>query len=80
MHRNEPKAKHVPPAKRAGGEHSSHKGGFIDNNMTHDNHQRGIERVKNIGKEMHKGQGGKMGKVEKAHWHRGGGSQTPKSA
>ncbi len=53
---------------------------MIDNRKVKDDHQKGIERVKGASKELKKGQGGKMGKVEKAHWKREGGSLTPRKA
>lgn len=51
-----------------------------DSRKAKDNHQKGIERVKGASKELKKGQGGKMGKVEKAHWKRDGGAMTPRKA
>lgn len=53
---------------------------MIDNRKVKDNHQQGIERVKMRKGELEKGQGGKMGKVEKADWKRSGGSLTPRKA
>ncbi len=52
--------------------------GFIDNRKVKDDHQGGIERVKLRKGDLQKGQGGKMGKVDKAHWNRQGGSLTPR--
>lgn len=54
---------------------------MIDNKKVKDSHQKGIERVKGIGKTIPKAQGGRMGeKKEKAHWKREGGSLTPRRA
>jgi hypothetical protein len=60
----------------------SSKGGMIDNRMVKDNHQQGIERVK-----QRKGEAGRVGEPgkmsgkpkEKAHWKRDGGL-TPRKA
>lgn len=52
---------------------------MIDNKMVNDNHQQGIERVKQREK-MPMGQPGKMGKGDKADWKRSGGSLTPRKA
>jgi hypothetical protein len=54
--------------------------GMIDNRIVKENHQQGIERVKQRS-EMPKGEPGKMsGKPkEHAHWKRGG-SLTPRGA
>jgi hypothetical protein len=43
---------------------------MIDNRKVNDNHQQGIERVKQKKGDMQKGQGGKMGKGDKANWSR----------
>lgn len=55
--------------------------GMIDNRKVHDNHQQGIERVKQRRSEHNpddsKGHYGKMGKGDKAHWSRKGDSMTP---
>ena len=52
---------------------------MIDNRKVNDNHQEGIERVKQRKGDMMKGQGGKMGNKpeEKANWRREG-SLTPR--
>jgi hypothetical protein len=59
----------------------SHKE-MMDNRKVHDNHQQGIERVKQRKGDMHKGQGGKMHErpSEQAHWSRKGDSLTPRRA
>ncbi|HEY2811756.1 MAG TPA: hypothetical protein VGJ00_10270 [Rhabdochlamydiaceae bacterium] len=58
--------------------------GMIDNRMVHDNHQQGIERVKQRRSERNPddcdGHYGKMGPGDKAHWNRNRGSLTPKTA
>lgn len=53
--------------------------GMIDNRMVNDNHQQGIERVKQRKGDMETGQGGKMSQKpsEKANWRRGD-SLTPR--
>lgn len=56
--------------------------GMIDNRMVKDNHQGGIERVK---QRSHNpmdsaGHNGKMGRGDKAHWGRRGDGLTPKKA
>ena len=58
------------------------KEGMIDNRTVHDNHQGGIERVKQRGHDKHdvKGHHGKMGAGDKAHWSRKGDSLTPRKA
>lgn len=50
--------------------------------MKGDNHQRGIERVKQKKDDMEKGQGGKMNNVprEKANWKRPDKAETPRGA
>lgn len=52
---------------------------MIDNRMVNDNHQKGIERVKQKGS-MPMGQPGKMSGTpsEKANFKRSGGSMTPR--
>jgi hypothetical protein len=55
----------------------------IDNRKVKDDHQEGIERVKQrSGEGGRKGEPGKMsGKPkEKAHWKRDGGAMTPRKA
>ena len=54
------------------------KDGMNDNRRISENHQQGIERVKQQKGSMMKGQGGKMGKVEEAHWNRSGSQLTPR--
>ena len=58
------------------------KDGMIDNRKVNDNHQGGIERVKQRKGDMHKGQGGKMENKPKEHanWRRSGSSLTPRRA
>lgn len=66
------------------------KSGMIDNRMVHDNHQQGIERVKQRRSEYnpkdcagHKGDMGKGWRHEgesKGNWSRGGDSLTPRKA
>lgn len=54
---------------------------MIDNRKVKDNHQQGIERVKQRPGDMEKGQGGKMGKHgSEANFKRSGGSLTPRRA
>lgn len=47
--------------------------GFIDNRMVKDNHQQGIERVKQRRGDMTKGQGGRMSDKggHESNWKRG---------
>lgn len=54
--------------------------GMIDNRMVHDNHQEGIERVKQRSGSMPVGEPGKMSATPKEHanWKRSGGSLTPR--
>ncbi len=60
--------------------------GMKDNKRVSDNHQQGIERVKQRAGDLKKGQGGKMGvNLEKAQWSRTSGSvaagaMTPRKA
>ncbi len=56
--------------------------GMIDNRMVHDNHQGGIERVKQRKHDRRdvEGHHGKMGRGDKAHWSRRGDSLTPRKA
>lgn len=60
--------------------------GMIDNRMVSDNHQQGIERVKQKRRENypddHMGHNGKMGKhtPSQSHWSRRGDSLTPRKA
>lgn len=56
--------------------------GMIDNRMVKDNHQGGIERVKQRKHDKRdvKGHSGKMGQGDKAHWSRRGDSLTPRKA
>jgi hypothetical protein len=62
------------------------KSGMIDNRMVHDNHQQGIERVKQRRSEYNPkdcaGHDGKMGKdvPSMSNWKRGGESLTPRKA
>ena len=59
------------------------KSGMIDNRMVKDNHQQGIERVKQRGYDPKdcEGHNGKMGMGNKtAHWSRKGDSLTPRKA
>jgi len=56
------------------------KDGMIDNRKVKDNHQGGIERVKQRGHDKmdSAGHDGKMGRrADKAHWSRRGESMTP---
>lgn len=53
---------------------------MIDNRKVKDNHQQGIERVKQRAGDMEKGQGGKMGKGDKANWKRPDNAMTPRRA
>jgi len=52
---------------------------MIDNGKVKDNHQQGIERVKQRGP-MPKGQPGKMSDKGKANWKRSGDKLTPRKA
>lgn len=54
--------------------------GMVDNRMVKEDHQQGIERVKQKPGSMPVGQPGKMGKGDKADWKRSGGSLTPRKA
>lgn len=56
--------------------------GMIDNRMVKDNHQQGIERVKQRGHDKMDSEGhhGKMGHGGKTHWSRRGDSLTPRKA
>ncbi len=60
------------------------KGSMIDNRKVNDNHQQGIERVKQRPSERNpkdcEGHHGKMGQGDKAHWSRRGDSLTPRKA
>ena len=60
------------------------KDGMIDNRKVSDNHQQGIERVKQRASEKNpkdcEGHYGKMGKGDKAEWSRKGDSLTPRKA
>lgn len=62
------------------------KSGMIDNRMVNDNHQQGIERVKQRRSEYNpkdcEGHHGKMGnkKPNLSHWSRRGDSLTPRKA
>jgi hypothetical protein len=60
------------------------KGSMIDNRMVNDNHQGGIERVKQRGHDKNdvEGHHGKMGnkKPNLSNWSRKGGSLTPRKA
>lgn len=58
------------------------KGMMIDNRMVNENHQKGIERVKQRPGDMEKGQGGKMmGRPkEMANWKRPDNAMTPRKA
>ncbi len=61
-----------------------HKGGIIDNRKVNDNHQGGIERVKQRGHDRDnvEGHNGKMGgkTPSESHWSRRGDSLTPRKA
>ncbi len=58
--------------------------GMIDNRMVNDNHQGGIERVKQRSGDREKkdGHDGRMGRniPSESNWRRGGGSLTPRKA
>lgn len=55
------------------------KGGMMDNRKVNDNHQQGIERVKQrSGEGGRVGQPGKMTGKGHANWKRDGGSMTPR--
>lgn len=56
------------------------KEGMMDNRKVKDNHQEGIERVKQRKGDMPMGQGGKMGKVTQANWKRPNSAATPRKA
>lgn len=56
------------------------KKGMEDNHKVSDNHQQGIERVKMRSGDLKKGQGGKMGCGDKAHWKRPNSAGTPRPA
>jgi hypothetical protein len=56
------------------------KMGMQDNHKVSDNHQQGIERVKMRSGDLKKGQGGKMGCGDKAHWSRPDSAGTPRPA
>lgn len=62
------------------------KDGMIDNRTVNDNHQQGIERVKQRRSEYNpkdcEGHDGKMGKIKPnlSHWSRRGDSLTPRKA
>jgi hypothetical protein len=61
------------------------RAGMIDNRIVKDNHQQGIERVKQRRSEYNpkdcEGHHGKMGgHIDKAHWSRKGDSLTPRKA
>lgn len=60
------------------------RAGMIDNRIVKDNHQQGIERVKQRRSEYDpkdcEGHKGKMGPGDKAHWSRRGDSLTPRKA
>jgi hypothetical protein len=60
------------------------KSRMIDNRMVKDNHQQGIERVKQKRSDYNpkdcEGHHGKMGMGDKAHWSRKGDSLTPRKA
>ena len=53
---------------------------MIDNRKVKESHQKGIESKKQRKGDLMKGQGGKMGKVEQAHWKRSGDKMTPRKA
>lgn len=54
----------------------------MDNRKVKDNHQQGIERVKQKSGDMKPGQGGKMSGMpkEKANWKRSDSAMTPRKA
>lgn len=56
------------------------KEGMIDNRKVNDNHQGGIERVKQRKGDMETGQPGKMKGHGHANWKRSGSSLTPRKA
>lgn len=56
------------------------KEGMMDNRKVKDSHQEGIERVKQRKGDMPVGQGGKMGKIDPAHWKRPDNAVTPRRA
>jgi hypothetical protein len=56
------------------------KEGMIDNRRVNDNHQVGIERVKQRKGDMKAGQGGKMHKDGHANWKRPNSANTPRPA
>lgn len=60
-------------------EQKKHKSAMIDNRYVKDNHQQGIERVKQRPGDMEVGQGGKMGMGHKSmnSFKRSGGKMTP---
>lgn len=55
---------------------------MIDNRKVKNDHQKGIERVKQRKGDMEKGQGGKMNNApkEKANWKRSDSAMTPRKA
>ncbi|HLX54705.1 MAG TPA: hypothetical protein VKR58_12220 [Aquella sp.] len=56
-------------------------GGMMDNRKVSDNHQQGIERIKQRSGDMKKGQGGKMGCYgSESNFKRSGASMTPRKA
>lgn len=59
-----------------------HKGGMIDNRMVNDNHQQGIERVKQRSGDLKPGQGGHMQNRhhEKGDFKRPNSANTPRLA
>lgn len=60
------------------------KSGMHDNRIVKENHQQGIERVKQRRSDYNpgdcEGHNGKMGRGSKAHWKRNDSSLTPKKA
>jgi hypothetical protein len=56
------------------------KEGMMDNRMVKEDHQQGIARVMQRKGDLKKGQGGKMGHVEEAHWRRANAAMTPSKA
>lgn len=62
--------------------HEKHEHGkMIDNRKVSDNHQEGIERVKQRKGDLKAGQQGKMGAPkERGHWERKGPKEVPKRA
>ena len=56
------------------------KADMMDNRMVKEDHQQGIARVMQRKGDLKKGQGGRMGRVEEAHWERPNNAMTPRKA